>query len=298
MSIKLKINLLLLVIGLITSLAIGTFNYFDAKDRIITDAYKKAELISSFAMASRNYTVDVMRPLALNVAGRGSFHPELMGGFYVAKAIADNFSDNQAGYTFKQATLDPVNPENLADAQEREIIRLFSADRDSMIQKGVMEKNRKNFIYIAQPVIAKKGCLKCHGNPKDAFTGRVERYPGAGGYNYTENDVVATFIAYVPIQKALENLRADALKTTLASIFSILIILVVVWLFLEFMVTRPIVKLTNLADSMSRGKNIDKVIKSKSKDEIGALYDSYNRMRISVIKLFEIIKKKKKIAVQ
>jgi len=297
MSIKLKINLLLLLIGLITSLAIGTFNYFEAKDRIITDAYKKAELISSFAMASRNYTVEVMRPLALKVAGQGSFHPELMGGFYVAKAIADNFSESQAGYTFKQATLDPVNPENLADVQEREIIELFSADRTNKIQKGVMEKDRKNFIYIAQPVVAKNGCLTCHGNQEKAFIGRVKRYPGPAGYNYAENDVVATFIAYVPIQKALENLKAAALKTTLASILSILLILGVVWLFLEITVTKPIVKLTNLADNMSRGKNLDKAIKSKSKDEIGALYDSYNRMRISVIKLFEIIKKKKKIAV-
>ena len=96
----------------------------------------------------------------------------------------------------------------------------------------------------------------------------------------------------------LEDLKTTAFKTTMASIFSILLILGVVWLFLEFTVTKPIVNLTNLAEKMSRGKNIDKVIKSKSKDEIGALYDSYNRMRISVIKLFEIIKKKKKLSIQ
>ena len=298
MSIKLKINLLLLAIGLITSLAIGAFNYFEAKDRIINDAYKKAELISSFAMASRNYTVEVMRPLALKVAGQDSFHPELMGGFYVAKAIADKFSERQTGYIFKQATLDPVNKQNLADYQEREIIKLFSADRNTKIKKGVMEKNRKNFIYIAQPVVAKKGCLKCHGGKETAFTGRVKRYPGLGGYDYAENDVVATFIAYVPIQKALEDLKTTAFKTTMAGISSILLILVVVWLFLEFTVTKPIVNLTKLAANMSRGKDLKKVIKSNSKDEIGALYDSYNRMRISVIKLFEIIKKKKKLSIQ
>ena len=156
-----------------------------------------------------------------------------------------------------------------------------------------MEKNREKYFYIAQPVVAKKGCLKCHGKPEEALGGRVKKYPGPGGYNYVANDVVATFVAYVPIQKALENLKDTALKTILAGICSILLILALVWLFLEFGVTKPIVNLTKLADNMSRGKDLDKTINSKSNDEIGALYNSYNRMRISVIKLINMVQKKK-----
>ena len=95
MSIKLKINLLLLLIGIITSIGIGAFNYNEAKDRVFSDAFQRAELISSFAMASRDYTVKTMRPLAIEIAGTNSFHPELMGGFFVARAIADNFAQNQ-----------------------------------------------------------------------------------------------------------------------------------------------------------------------------------------------------------
>ena len=92
--------------------------------------------------------------------------------------------------------------------------------RGSVCGRTAVERHSEH-----QPVVAKKGCLKCHGKQEDAFMGRVKRYPGTGGYNYAENDIVATFIAYVPIQKAMENLKATAFKTTLASVFSILLIM-------------------------------------------------------------------------
>ena len=92
MSIKSKINLSFLALGIIAALAVAVFNYFEIKDKVIDDAYKKAELINSFAMASRTYTVKTMRPLALRVAGADQFHPEIMGGFFVARAIADTFA--------------------------------------------------------------------------------------------------------------------------------------------------------------------------------------------------------------
>ena len=50
-------------------------------------------------------------------------------------------------------------------------------------------------------------------------------------------------------------------------------------------VTKPIVQLTRMADEVSRGKQINREIRVKSSDEIGALYKSFDRMRISVIKL-------------
>lgn len=293
MSIKWKINLLLLIIGVVTSISIGLFNYYETKNRVINDAYKKASIISSFAMASRSYTVQTMRPLALQMAQKGSFHPEIMGGFFVARSIAEEFSKNQPGYMFKQATLDPVNDQNRADNQEREIIKYFSANRNIKTKKGMIDKNGHKYYYIAQPVVAKKQCLTCHGSRENALPGRVARYPGSGGYNYEPNQVVASFINYVPLQKALEDLNFASLKMVGASILSIMLIVASVWVVLELLVTKPIVRLTNMAEHLSRGKGLDQQIKVESKDEIGALYNAYNRMRISVIKLIKIINQKK-----
>ena len=104
---------------------------------------------------------------------------------------------------------------------------------------------------------------------------------------------MATLITYVPIDTALEELKTIALKTILAGFVAIVVIMLSISFFLNRIVVKPIVNLTTLTERMSRGKDLDKTIENTSNDEIGALCDSFNRMRISVVKLIQMIKKKK-----
>lgn len=291
MSIKSKVNLSFLVLGILSILVIALFNYSETKKEVIANAFDKAELINSFAMASRTYTVQTMRPLALKIAGTDQFHPEIMGGFFVARAIAENFGKNQPGYSFKQATLNPVNKENMANYDEEEIIHRLANNRSLAQNQGIMEKNNQRYFYIAKPVVAQKNCLKCHGEPATAPSGRRTRYPGAGGYNYKENSVIAAFITYVPVENALKEVRMSTLKLAGTSSAVVGFIFVAIWLLIDKMVTKPIVKLTQYADEVSRGKGLENKLAIKSEDEIGALYHSFDRLRHSVVKLMHMLKK-------
>lgn len=293
MSIRIKINLVLLAIGVVTSILVAAFNYYEARNRVFSEAQKKAELISSFAMASREYTKQTMRPLAVKMAGQDSFHPELMAGFYVVRAIADIFAENQKGYAFKQATINPILPQNKSNAEETKIINYFRNNRDVLVQQGTLSQNDKQVFYVARPVVNKEGCMKCHGRKEDAPKEQRAMYTGNGGYGWKVNDVVATLITYVPIDTALAELKTIALKTIMAGFVAILIIMLSVSFFLNKIVVKPIVNLTALTERMSRGKDLDKTIENVSNDEIGALCDSFNRMRVSVVKLIQMIKKKK-----
>jgi HAMP domain-containing protein len=292
MSIKVKLNLLFLVLGIASALLISGFNYYEARQRIFEEAIEKAELISSYAMAAREYTVETMRPLAREVAGPESFHPELMGGFFVARAISEKFALDKPGYQFKQAAANPVNPENLADAHELALIQGFAGGRGMEVQKGLVQRNGKPFFFVARPVKAGKGCLGCHGAPAEAPQGRRARYPGDGGYGWHENQVVACFVNYVPVEKALGELRLTAVKTMSIGLGSVLVILVGVWLFISRSIARPVIALTERANAMSRGKDLDQEIRIDRNDEIGALYAAFNRMRVSVIKLGQLLKKR------
>jgi protein-histidine pros-kinase len=293
MSIKLKINLLFLILGILSASIIAVFNYTEARQRIFDDALEKAELISAYAMAARQYTVQTMRPLARKVAGSESFHPEIMGGFFVARAISEKFGQDKPGYQFKQASTNPVNATNMADSAEMDIIAKFVADRNLKMQKGILQKDGASFFYVAQPVVAQKGCLSCHSSKAEAPRGRRELYPGEGGYGYAENSVVASFINYVPIQEALQALRLTAFKTMSIGIGSVLVIFITIWIFINRVIARPVIELTELANEMSRGKRLDQEIKVPNRDEIGALYESFNRMRVSVVKLAKLLKQKK-----
>jgi len=293
-SIRMKINVIFLILGLIATGAIAGYNYMDARNRIFEEAFNKASLVSSFAMASRQYTVETMRPLAMQIAAPGSFHPEIMGGFFVARAVAEKFAKAQPGYQFKQAALNPVNAINRADDQESAVIQDFAGDRNKKIEKGIMVRNGEKYFFVARPVVAGTGCLKCHGDMATAPKGRVEKYPGPGGYGYQAGSVVAGFFNYIPIENALAKVKVVAMKSMAIGVVSILVILLMVWLFISRAVTRPIIRLTGLAEEISRGKGLATEISHKSKDEIGALYASFNRMRVSVIKLSQMLKQMKK----
>ncbi len=292
MSIKLKIIIFLAGLGLIMSLCIGAYSYFDAKNQIFKDALKQADVVSSFAMASRTYAVKTMRPLTRKIGGENSFHPELMGGFFIARAISDIFSRSQPGYSFKQAALNPVNKQNKADGQEKQIIQFFTENIRDRKKSGLIQKEGKNFFYVAQPVRAGKNCLKCHGKKENAPIGRVNRYPDGGGYDYELNSVVATFITYIPIDIALKNVKIRAVKVFGIGFTFILLLTVAIWFYLEKMIISPIILLTRKAERMSRGRDLSDIIKRSTSDEIGQLYESFNRMRISVVKLLKMINRK------
>ncbi len=293
MKIKLKINLLLLVLGMVSTVLITLFQYYVSKKQVIDDAFDKAELINSFALASRQYTVETMRPLAVQLAGPDQFHPQIMGGFFVARAIGDHFAKAQPGYSFKQSTINPINASNKSTRQEKEVIDFFNSHRNETIQKGILQKNGQDYFFTAKPIVAQKGCLKCHGNKEDAPAGRVQKYPGPGGYNYKANTVVAAFFTYIPVEKALGNLKATSLKIASVGIGTTIFILFIIWLFIGKFITRPIDNLTMLANQVSKGKLLAQEISFDSKDEIGDLYQSFDRMRKSVIKLIKMIQRKK-----
>ncbi len=293
MSIKARVLFFLIAIGLVMSCCIGGYSYIDMKNQIHKNALKQAEIVSSFAKASQKYTVRTLHPLVRKIAGKDSFHPEMMGGFYIARAIADIFTESQPGYSFKQAALDPTNKQNLADHDEKEIIQFFANNREIKQKKGQIEKQGKTFFYVAQPVVTRKGCLKCHGKKEEAPSGRVDRYEDGGGYNYTFNSIVATFITYVPIEKDLQDLKFRAVKVAGVGLFFVVILTTSIWIFLNIKVILPLFKLTGLVDKMSLGQGLEKPIIGAGNDEIGKLYNSLNRMRKSILKLLNMVNKQK-----
>ncbi len=105
--------------------------------------------------------------------------------------------------------------------------------------------------------------------------------------------MVAIFITYVPIQEAIGEARNVAIKMALAGVITILCIMAAVWFFIGSVITRPIIRLAQKADQVSKGKGLNEEVEASSSDEIGVLYDSFNRMRKSVVKLIKMVREKK-----
>jgi HAMP domain-containing protein len=77
---------------------------------------------------------------------------------------------------------------------------------------------------------------------------------------------------------------------TVILIFTVLIALVLALLF-SARITRPIEHLTNIADAISKGELVNNRVEVEDKGEIGQLAQAFERMRVSMIKSFERLRR-------
>jgi len=100
-----------------------------------------------------------------------------------------------------------------------------------------------------------------------------------------------TLIIQRDTQEILKSVTAFRLMFSLILIIAVLIALIVGW-FLSARITRPIEHLTRMADAISKGEMISKSVEIQDKGEIGQLAHAFERMRISMLKAFERLRKK------
>ena len=107
--------------------------------------------------AKQAVTINQSRINMKGVAFKG-FIPAVFG------RITGEILNNRTGIALKQTTLKPRNTYNKPDTFEEDILKQFES---GTIPKGEgygkMTGNRYRYMY---PIYIKKGCLKCHGDPK------------------------------------------------------------------------------------------------------------------------------------
>ncbi len=281
MSIKWKINVFLMTLGVLASIFVALIHYSRERGRVFEEAFHRAELISSYATASRTYISNTLRPLAMKISGSDRFLPELMEAFFVVRSVSEIFSEFHTGYTVKQASVNPLNSKNKADAHEIELIDHFSNHSDQRSKRGVVEKRDGAYIYSAQPVAMAEKCLGCHGGRENVPNERAPQSPGEGAHGFGPGDVMAVLVTYAPVETALEGLKYTALKTALIGISGVFILVLALWFFIGRVISKPVVRLTRIANGISRGKPLEDVNAHddlKIRDEISELTLAFFQM--------------------
>lgn len=104
----------------------------------------------------------------------------------------------------------------------------------------------------------------------------------------------ASYEWHLVAQKSMDKILANVInfQITFAAILvaSIFIALLIAWI-LDSRITRPIEDLTQMADKVSRGQIMIK-IDVQDKGEIGELANAFERMRVSMVKAFDRMKKR------
>jgi hypothetical protein len=287
MSIRIRFLSIIGILSLIAALCLGFISYRFSVNNAMQEAKNTGSIIFNFIEASRMYFRDHQRPLVMELVEEDRFFPEIMSGFTLTRGVWDKFTQKVPDYQFKQATVDPLFPSNKADDQELKIIANFRNNPKIKTSEGIIEKNGLSYFYFARPIMMKKGCLRCHGDPADAPKDQIEIYGSENGYNWKVKDTVASFIVYVPIQKALDEAKKSASILFLTGMVGFIILMLVIWVCLNKFVINSVKMLEERTTDISLGKNMETVIETSTDDEIGSLARAIDRLRISMIKMLE-----------
>lgn len=288
MSIRTRFMMLIALLSLVASLALAFISYqFNVKNAY-NEAKAKGTLVSNYVKSSRDFFETHQRPAVFETIDQDKFIPELMSSFAVIRGVLDSFSETTPDYAVKHASTNPLVATNKADEQELELIKQFKDNPHLTMIEDTIEKNGKAYYYLARPIpVIDESCLGCHGDPQDVPEELREIYGDQSGYNWEVGDIISTLIVYIPLQADLNEAKRLSVILFLIGAIGILALMLIIWIFFNHFIARPLLMLEQRATEISLGKNLADPIKMQGKDEIGTLGRAIDRLRISVNKLME-----------
>lgn len=292
MSIRVRFLLLIGILSLLATIGIAYASYQFSVNNAVDEAKVKGKLVLDYLDSQRLYFKKHMRPKVFEIAGKDRFIPELMSGFTVSRGVSEQFHKLNPNYIFKQASLDPLYLANKADKDDLKIIETFKKEPKKKLGEGAITKNGQSYYYYAKPIkIESPKCLRCHGDPATAPQEQIEIYGTDHGYNWKLGDIASAYIIYVPLQKAFDLAKKEAVKLVAIGAVIVAVMMTVLWFFFSMYIINPITMLEQRATEISLGKNLTETISTSSDDEIGSLARSVDRLRISVEKMLQRFKK-------
>jgi len=289
MKLIVKFNLVFILVFLLGLAAAGFISHEllqrSARDEIV----QSARLVMESALANRAYTSSQVGPL-LQTQMKYSFLPQSVPA-YSATEVFNGLRKKFPEYAYKEATLNPTNPSNRANDWEADIVHQFRNATEMPEVVGERDTPKGKSFYIARPIqIKQESCLACHSTVEAAPKTLVDKYGPANGFGWKLNEVIGAQIVSVPtdVPIARANRAFETFMISLTAVFAF--IFVALNLMLWYMVIRPVTQLSRLADQVSQGDNMDAPdFKVRSRDEIGVLSQSFNRMKKSLAEAMKML---------
>jgi len=208
---------------------------------------------------------------------------DLRGKKYIRESPAmvtkelSKYAREEGAYLFNITSLKLTNPENAPDEFEEAALKKFEAglaEEDSLI-----EKIDSSFFYrYIAPLYIEKSCLRCHAHQ-----------------GYKVGDVRGAISVSVPMGYALSMINSEKRTMLTASIATISILMIVLFVMMKELVIRPVNQLKSSIDDFSRG-NRTKTTVIKTGDELEDLSSSYVDMSKSLREYHSELENKVKIA--
>ncbi|MBE7382234.1 MAG: DUF3365 domain-containing protein [Leptolyngbya sp. SIO1E4] len=250
--------------------------------------------------AVRRYTDQQVSPLLEAAMGANEFWPETIPAYSARRVFELLYEQGSAigdfHYTYKEAVMNPTNPDDLADEFEAALARDFISTSTLTDLSGFRELPDRGLVfYSARPIrIQNQSCLRCHSAPEVAPPAMLLHYGRENGFGWQLNEIVGTQIVYVPAQEVLQAARR-AFSSVMGIFFGVFAIaLLCLNSVLNPLVVQPIQNLARISQKLAaddiRSENELQSIKAqklsgvvKRNDELGKLGRVFQTMVNEVV---------------
>jgi protein-histidine pros-kinase len=281
MGLRAKFNLVMLVAFLIGWALAGVFSYELAYSNARRQVLNEAAILMGQANALNEFTIKEIQPLLV-----GQFNQRFLPQSVPAWVAQTNFKSLQTkftDYSYRVVVENPTNPADLPADWQADIIKTLRAQPE--LKELVRERDTPagRILSIAQPVIITNGaCLQCHSVPAAAPATMIDLYGSANGFGWKLNEVLGARLVSVPMSVpfAEANKTFTQLMIGLGVVFAVMMVLLN--LLLHFVIIKPVGVISAQAVAVSMGNMDAPEVVVSTKDEIGSLAESFNRMRRSL----------------
>jgi Protein of unknown function (DUF3365)/HAMP domain len=289
MKLMTKFNLILLVLFTIGGVVISQLAYNFLINNARREVLQEAELMMAGAKAVRDYTSSNLTPLLKQKhRSKGPFLAETVPAFG-ATTTFNKLRQHYPEYGYKEAALNPTNPEHRASDWEADVIRWLREHPDQPQVVGEREAATGRSLYLAKPMKAVASCMECHSVPSVAPAAMTASYGAANGFGWKEGDIVAAQIISVPMSVPVGIAKQAYRHLLLYLITTLVVTIVALDAGVYWLVISPLKLVSETADRVSKGEKDLPLLPVKGRDEIAIATASFNRMQVSLTKAFKML---------
>jgi protein-histidine pros-kinase len=256
-----------------------------AHDQVV----QQARLMMGSAGAMRTYTSKQVGPLLQEHQARIDTFLAQTVPAYAATEAFNYLHGDYPDYNYKEATLNPTNLRDRAVDWEADVIQVFRAHPEQKEFSGERDTPAGRALFLAKPIVAVGPCLRCHNTWQEAPLAMVRVYGKDNGFAWKMGDTVGAQIISVPMSVPL-GIAGRAFRSLMFSLGGIaLATLLLLDLAIVVIVIRPVTRLSQAADQISKGDLSVPELAIKGSDEISQLAQSFNRMYLSLVKAIRML---------
>jgi HAMP domain-containing protein len=281
MKIRWKIDLAISGAFLVGLVLAGVGAYTILTRNALEDSLQNARIMIEEAWAVRAYTANSIKPL-LEPQMKVQFLPQSISA-YAALTTFNMVHKKLPDYTYREPTLNPTNVNDRALDWEADVINGFRDDPGKQEQVIVRETPSGRSLVLARPLkVSTQACLTCYSTPENAPATMLALYGSQNGFGWKPGETVAAQVVSIPMAVPLSRAYQALLWFILALAGTFIVTIVIVDFLLRALVTKPVAEISEMANKVSMGQLDAPEYVRDTRDEIGSLSASFNRMRRSL----------------